>query len=199
MAQYAYTTAINTCTKAWQSLKVAFATNPIGLIITALTTVFGLFMTFKNETEEATSEMERFGEAATKTKSNVNTLYSVLDSVNKESKVYKDSLEELTKIAKDYGIQIDSEKDTLDQLKEKRAQLIALIEKEGEARQIANRIASYEEDKKKNSDDFVKNMAESIADESKKDAKDNADRFARIIADTVDRKKAELLPLINEP
>lgn len=198
VAQYAYTTAINTCTKAWQSLKVAFATNPIGLIITALTTVFGLFMTFKNETEEATSEMERFGEAATKTKSNVNTLYSVLDSVNKESKVYKDSLEELTKIAKDYGIQIDSEKDTLDQLKEKRAQLIALIEKEGEARQIANRIASYEEDKKKNSDDFVKNMAESIADESKKDAKDNADRFARIIADTVDRKKAELLPLINE-
>lgn len=198
VAQYAYTTAINTCTKAWQSLKVAFATNPIGLIITALTTVIGLFMTFKNETEEATSEMERFGEAATKTKSNVNTLYSVLDSVNKESKVYKDSLEELTKIAKDYGIQIDSEKDTLDQLNEKRAQLIALIEKEGEARQIANRIASYEEDKKKNSDDFVKNMAESIADESKKDAKDNADRFARIIADTVDRKKAELLPLINE-
>lgn len=198
VAQYAYTTAINTCTKAWQSLKVAFATNPIGLIITALTTVIGLFMTFKNETEEATSETERFGEAATKTKSNVNTLYSVLDSVNKESKVYKDSLEELTKIAKDYGIQIDSEKDTLDQLKEKRAQLIALIEKEGEARQIANRIASYEEDKKKNSDDFVKNMAESIADESKKDAKDNADRFARIIADTVDRKKAELLPLINE-
>lgn len=198
VAQYAYTTAINTCTKAWQSLKVAFATNPIGLIITALTTVIGLFMTFKNETEEATSEMERFGEAATKTKSNVNTLYSVLDSVNKESKVYKDSLEELTKIAKDYGIQIDSEKDTLDQLNEKRAQLIALIEKEGEARQIANRIASYEEDKKKNSDDFVKNMAESIADESKKDAKDNADRFARIIADAVDRKKAELLPLINE-
>ena len=198
VAQYAYTTAINSCTKAWHSLKVAFATNPIGLIITALTTVIGLFMTFKNETEETTAEMERFGEAATKTKSNVNTLYAVLDSVNKESKVYKDSLEELTKIAKDYGIQIDSEKDTLDQLNEKRAQLIALIEKEGEARQIANRIASYEEDKKKNSDDFVKNMAESIADESKKDVKDNADRFARIIADTVDRKKAELLPLINE-
>lgn len=198
VVQYAYTTAINACTKALQSLKVAFATNPIGLIITALTTVIGLFMTFKNETEEATAEMERFGEAATKTKSNVNTLYSVLDSVNKESKVYKDSLEELTKIAKDYGIQIDSEKDTLDQLNAKRAQLIALIEKEGEARQIANRIASYEEDKKKNSDEFVKDMAKSIADESKKDAKDNADRFARIIADTVDRKKAELLPLINE-
>lgn len=198
VAQYAYTTAINACTKAWHSLKVAFATNPIGLIITALTTVIGLFMTFKNETEEASAEMERFGEAANKTKSNVNTLYSVLESVNKESKVYKDSVDELLKSVREYGIQVKDEQDLLNRLNEIRAQHIALIEKEGEARQIANRIASYEEDKKKHGDDFIKEMAESIADESKKDAKDNADRFARIIADTVDRKKAELLPLINK-
>lgn len=198
VVQYGWNSAVNAGKKAIESFKVAMATNPIGLLITALTTAIGLWATFKSESEETSAEMERFGEAATKTKSNFNTLYAVLDSVNKESKVYKDSLEELTKIAKDYGIQIDSEKDTLDQLNKKRAQLVALIEKEGEARQIANRIASYEEDKKKNSDDFVKNMAESIADESKKDAKDNADYFARIIADTVDRKKAELLPLINE-
>lgn len=198
VAQYAYTTAINACTKAWHSLKVAFATNPIGLIITALTTVIGLFMTFKNETEEASAEMERFGEAANKTKSNVNTLYSVLESVNKESKVYKDSVDELLKSVREYGIQVKDEQDLLNRLNEIRAQHIALIEKEGEARQIANRIASYEEDKKKHGDDFIKEMAESIEDESKKDAKDNADYFARIIADTVDRKKAELLPLINE-
>lgn len=198
IAKYAFTAATNACTKAWHGLKVAFMTNPIGLIITALTTVIGLFMTFKDRTEEATAEVERFGEAASKTKSNVNTLYAVLDSVSKESKVYRDALEELTKIAKDYGIQIDSEKDTIDQLNEKRAQLIALIEKEGEARQIANRLASYEEDKKKYSDDFIEDMKESIEDESKGDAKENAERFARIIADTVDRKKAELLPLVQE-
>lgn len=198
VAQYAYTTAINACTKAWHSLKVAFATNPIGSIITALTTVIGLFMTFKNETEEASAEMERFGEAANKTKSNVNTLYSVLESVNKESKVYKDSVDELLKSVREYGIQVKDEQDLLNRLNEIRAQHIALIEKEGEARQIANRIASYEEDKKKHGDDFIKEMAESIEDESKKDAKDNAERFARIIADTVDRKKAELLPLVNE-
>ena len=198
VAQYAYTTAINACTKAWHSLKVAFATNPIGSIITALTTVIGLFMTFKNETEEASAERERFGEAANKTKSNVNTLYSVLESVNKESKVYKDSVDELLKSVREYGIQVKDEQDLLNRLNEIRAQHIALIEKEGEARQIANRIASYEEDKKKHGDDFIKEMAESIEDESKKDAKDNAERFARIIADTVDRKKAELLPLVNE-
>lgn len=198
ITQYAYTTAINACKKAWDGLKVAMSTNPIGLAITVITSLVGLFMSLYPKTKEVSAEMERFGEAASKTKSNVNTLYAVLDSVNKESKVYKDSLEELTKIAKDYGIQIDSEKDTLDQLNKKRAQLITLIEKEGEARQIANRIASYEEDKKKHSDDFVKDMSDSIADESERNAKDNAERFARIIADTVERKKAELLPLVTE-
>lgn len=198
IAKYAFTAATNACTKAWHGLKVAFMTNPIGMIITALTTAIGLFMTFKDSTEETSAEAERFGEAAAKTKSNVNTLYAVLDSVSKESKVYKDSLEELTKIAKDYGIQIDTEKDTMDQLNAKRSQLIALIEKEGEARQVANRLASYEEDKKNYSDDFVTKMTESIDDESEGDAKENAERFARIIADTVDRKKAELLPLVQE-
>lgn len=187
VAQYAYTTAINACTKAWHSMKVAFATNPIGLIITALTTVIGLFMTFKKETENATQVVERFGEAAVKTKRNVDTLYAVLDSVNKESKVYRDSLSELTKIAKDYGIVIDSEKDTLDQLIEKRGILNDLILKEGEARQIANRIATYQEDKKGYIDDFIKNMTESIADESKGKAEDNAGRFAQMIADKVER------------
>lgn len=197
IAKYAYTTAIGACTKAWHALKVAFATNPFGLILTALTTIIGLFMTFKSEADECSEEVERFGEAASKTKRNVETLYGVLDSVSKDSKVYRDALDELTKVAKEYGIQIDSEKDTLDQLNEKRAMLIALIEKEGEARQVANRLAKYEEDKGKAADDFISEMKESIEDESEGDATEYAEQFARIMADTVERKKAELAPMVE--
>lgn len=198
IAHYAYTGAINACKTAYNSLKVAMATNPFGMILTALSAVIGLFMTFKDEAEDVSAEVERFGESASKTKNNVNTLYAVLDSVNKDSKVYRDSLDELTKVAKDYGIQIDSEKDTLDQLNEKRALLIKLIEQEGEARQLANRLASYEKDKTDASDDFVKDMKDSIEDESKGDAKEAAEQFARIIADTVERKKGELKPMVDE-
>lgn len=187
VAQHLWTGAVNMTTKAVNALKVAWVTNPIGLVITALTTAIGLFMTFKDNTEEASAEVERFGEAASKTKRNIDTLYAVLDSVSKDSKVYRDSLDELTKIAKEYGITIDAEKDTLDQLIEKRAILNDLILKEGEARQIANRIASYQEDKKGYIEDFVKNMTESIEDESDGEAEENAGRFAQMIADKVER------------
>lgn len=187
VAKYAFTAATNACTKAWHGLKVAFMTNPIGLIITALTTVIGLFMTFKKETESTTAAVERFGEAAVKTKRNIDTLYAVLDSVNKDSKVYRDSLEELTKIAKEYGIVIDEEKDTLDQLIEKREILNGLILKEGEARQIANRIATYQKDKEGYVEEFQSKMTEMIDDESKGVAKRNANRFAEIIAREVER------------
>lgn len=198
IGKYALTAATNACTKAWNGLKVAFMTNPIGMIITALTTVIGLFMTFKDENEESSAEVERFGEAAAKTKRNVETLYAVLDSVNKDSKVYRDAMKELTDVAKDYGIQINAEKDTIEQLNDKRAQLIKLIEAEGEARQLANRIESYQQDKQKAADDFIEEMKDSIEDESDGQAKENAERFARIIADTVERKKAELAPLVSE-
>lgn len=187
IGKWALTTATNAAKNAWNGLKVAFATNPFGLIITALTTVVGLFMTFKSEAEQTTSEVDRFGESAVKTKRNIDTLYAVLDSVSKESNVYRDALDELTKIAQEYGIVIDEEKDTLDQLIEKRQILNDLILKEGEARQIANRIATYEKDKEGYVDEFIKDMTSMIEDESNGQAEENAGRYAQMIADKVER------------
>ena len=187
IAQHLWTGAVNLTTKAVNSLKLAWATNPIGIIITALTAALGAWMTFKSKTEETTAEVNRFGESAVKTQRNVDTLYAVLNSVSKESKVYKDSLNELTKIAEEYGIVIDKEKNTLDQLIEKRGILNDLILKEGEARQIANRIASLQERKTGYVDEFIKEMTDSINDESKGEAKKIASDFAEMIADTVAR------------
>lgn len=139
-AKKAFTIATNFATKSLHALKVAIATNPIGLIATALTTVIGLFMTFGDEEAEATEESERFGESALKTKDNVNTLFAVLNNVSSNSKVYRDSMEELTQIYKDYGIIADNEIVTLEILIAKRNELTEAILKEGKARQIANHI-----------------------------------------------------------
>lgn len=187
IAQHLWTGAVNMTTKAVNSLKLAWATNPIGLIITALTTAIGLFMTFRKETDETTAEVTKFGESAVKTQRNVDTLYAVLDSVSKDSKVYKDSLQELTKTATEYGVVIDKEKDTLDQLIEKRGILNDLILKEGEARQLANRIATYQEEKQGYIDNFIKDMTEQVDDASRGEARKSAKDFADIIAQTVER------------
>ena len=197
-AKLLFSNAIKQVTTSIHAMKVAIMTNPIGMLITAITTVIGLFMAFKDSAEEASEEVTRFGESAVKTRRNVETLYAVLDSVNVESKVHRDAVSELLKSTKEYGIQVKDEADLLSRLNEIRAEHIELINKEGEARQLANRLASYENDKTKASDDFVSKMAESIEDENDGDAEANARRFAEIIAGTVELKKKELLPLVQD-
>lgn len=199
IGKYALTAATKACTNAWKSLKMAFMGNPFGMIITGLTAAIGLFRSFKNNTEQTSAEVERFGEAAIKTKRNADTLYAVMNSVNSESRVHKDAVDELIKMVEEYGIHIDKEKDKIGQLNAVREQMNQLILAEGEARQTANRLASYEEDKNNASNDFVDKMKEVIEDEAKaEDAKNNAERFARILSDTIEQKKAEIIPLVNE-
>lgn len=189
--------ATDTCTKAWKTLKVAFMTNPFGVIITALTTVIGLFMSYKSAAEESSAMSERFGESTLKLKNNIDTLYAVMNSVDKDSRVHKDAVEELIKMAEEYGIQIDKEKDKIEQLNAVRAQLNQLLFAEGKARQMANRLATIQEEKDTAVDTFKKNITENIKDSSSNEAAEAATVMADIIANTVEDKKEELTKLLN--
>lgn len=197
IGKYALTAATNACKNAWNSLKVAFMTNPFGMIITALTTVIGLFMTFKDEAEESSAMSERFGESTLKLKNNIDTLYAVMNSVNKDSRVHKDAVEELIKAAEEYGIHIDKEKDKIEQLNAVRAQLNQLIMAEGEARQMANRLATIQEEKDAATTSFKDEMKEIIENDSKGEAAEVSKIMADTIASTVENKKAELTEMVK--
>lgn len=197
IGKYALTAATNACKNAWNGLKVAFMTNPFGMIITALTTVIGLFMTFKDEAEESSAMSERFGESTLKLKNNIDTLYAVMNSVNKDSRVHKDAVEELIKAAEEYGIHIDKEKDKIEQLNAVRAQLNQLIMAEGEARQMANRLATIQEEKDAATTSFKDEMKEIIENDSKGEAAEVSKIMADTIASTVENKKAELTEMVK--
>lgn len=197
IGKYALTAATNACKNAWNSLKVAFMTNPFGMIITALTTVIGLFMSFKDEAEESSAMSERFGESTLKLKNNIDTLYAVMNSVNKDSRVHKDAVEELIKMAEEYGIHIDKEKDKIEQLNEARAQLNQLILAEGEARQTANRLATIQEEKDAATTSFKDEMKEIIENDSSGEAAEVSKIMADTIASTVENKKAELTEMVK--
>ena len=197
IGKYALTAATNACKNAWNSLKVAFMTNPFGMIITALTTVIGLFMSFKDEAEESSAMSERFGESTLKLKNNIDTLYAVMNSVNKDSRVHKDAVEELIKMAEEYGIHIDKEKDKIEQLNEARAQLNQLILAEGEARQMANRLATIQEEKDAATTSFKDEMKEIIENDSSGEAAEVSKIMADTIASTVENKKAELTEMVK--
>lgn len=197
-AKLIFSNAIKSVTTSLHAMKVAIMTNPIGMLITALTTVIGLFMTFNSSTEEASEEVTRFGEAAVKTKNNADTLYAVLATVSKESKTYKDALAELEKVAKDYGITLDAEKDKYDQLIDKRAQLIQLIMEEGRQRQIANNIAAIQKQKEDATEEFRKELTENINDETDDEqVKASTSVLVATWVDKVEDKREELVALIK--
>ena len=134
----------NGATKAFKALTAAMAKNPFGLILIAITTVIGALMMMNDSMSETSEEIERFGESAVKQSRNVDTLLHVINSTSEKSKVHKEAVKELTGIYEEYGIKIDAEKSKLDQLNSSRENAIRLIREEGEERQKANMIATYD-------------------------------------------------------
>lgn len=163
LATKALTWATGQLTTAFNGLKAAFASNPIGMALTAISIGIGIFSAFSDSTEEATEDVKRFGEEAVKTQSNATTLLAVVNSVDKNSKVYKDSIEELCGIYDEYGIKIDEEKDKLSQVNQFRGELIKLIQQEGQARINANALESYNKSIEKESKDLKDKLQESFS------------------------------------
>lgn len=138
-----WTAMINGAKNALNSLKVAMASNPFGLALAAITTIISLLPIFTDETSQASAEVDRFGENAVKQTRNLETLMAVVDSTSSDSKVHKDAVDELCDIYEEYGFKIDEEIDKLQQLKDMHDLVTAAIQKEGEERQKANLLASY--------------------------------------------------------
>lgn len=145
IAQSIFTAAANECRRAWDALKLSMATNPIGLVASAITLALPFILQWASATDDATESARKFGEAIEKETSNARTLISVIQKTSKESKVNKDATEELARIALDYGFNLDKEKDKTEQLIAIKDQLIAKIKEEAKEREYANQLADNDE------------------------------------------------------
>ena len=153
-------------TAAMNALKVAIMSNPFGVALAAITTIISLLPIFSDETSKASAEVERFGENAVKQTRNLETLMAVVDNTSKDSMVHKDAVDELCDIYEEYGFKIDDEIDKLQQLKDMHDLVTDAIRKEGEERQKANLLASYNDAL----EEATTNMRDSL-----QDAFDNAE------------------------
>lgn len=189
-AQLLYRAAVQSATNAMKGLKAAIASNPLGFIITALTTAISLFYTFKDSTDEATEAEQRFGEEASKTLSNLNTLYAVVNSADKSSQTYKQSMKELTDICEQYGIQLNKEKDLLAQVNESRTTLNNLIAQEGVERQHANNIADIQKQYEEELKDIKTEIADILGDKNGINEKAAAGIITQNVQSNIDGLKA---------
>lgn len=150
--------------KALQAVKSAFMSNPLGMILMALTMVAGAFMSFSSGCESAMEQSNKFGEAAAKVSRDVDMLLLTINSTSRDSKVHASAIDELSKIYEEYGIKIDEEKDKLEQLNAMREKAIELIRKEGAERAKANILDSYNQALSQATDKMRETLKEQFAE-----------------------------------
>lgn len=141
-AQTASTGATNLLSMAFHGLGKAIMSNPIGLLVGAITAATTAMFFFIKSTDETTQMSERFGESATKSIEQVDMLGTALTGLDEGTGVYKKTMDELNTILEEYGITQIKEGDNIDSINEKRKQAIELIKEEGVERQRLNAIQS---------------------------------------------------------
>ena len=145
--------AVTNATQAMRVFNLACSSNALGLVlgvVAAGVTAFGLF---GNTTEDAAAKTTKFTESASEASGKVESLVAILKTAKKGSKVYKDTIKELSTIYGNYGITIDKIKDDESNLIDVKQQeidksneLIEQIKLETTERNRANAISAANEE-----------------------------------------------------
>lgn len=164
-AHLIFRAAVNGVTQSLQAMKASLMTNPLGFLIGAVTMAIGAFMTWKSSTDEATDTVTEFSDAANDAASKAQTLYAVIENTSDGTKIHKQALDELKKIAEEYGITLNDEKDLTQQLIDKKKELIAVIKEEAIERQYADAIANSGEKYKARIKELQEELSDALSDE----------------------------------
>lgn len=173
--------------------------NPLGLLASALTAVLGYFVFFKNNVEETTVEMERFGESGAKTLKKIDTLSKILQGTDETSSTYKKTLYELSQITSEYGIELDAEKARREDVNKAIENTIELVKQESAERQRANNLTRAQDTYDTQVDNARKKLRESLKSamtaqdlglfswkSGNKELRENADAITDIIGGIVE-------------
>lgn len=145
--------SITTAKDAMALFNMVSSSNVLGLVLGALAAGVTMFNLFGNSAEDAATKTSKFTESANEASSKVESLISILKTAKEGSKVYKDTIKELSNIYGNYGIAIDKIKedesnlvDVKQQEIDKSNELIEQIKLEATERNRANAISKANED-----------------------------------------------------
>lgn len=147
--------SITTAKDAMALFNLVSSSNVLGLVLGAVAAGVTMFNLFGNSTEDAATKTSKFTESANEASSKVESLISILKTAKEGSKVYKDTIKELSNIYDNYGIAIDKIKedesnlvDVKQQEIDKSKELVEQIKLEATERNRANAISKANEDYK---------------------------------------------------
>lgn len=145
--------SITTAKDAMALFNLVSSSNVLGLVLGAVAAGVTMFNLFGNSAEDAATKTSKFTESANEASSKVESLISILKIAKEGSKVYKDTIKELSNIYDKYGIAIDKIKedesnlvDVKQQEIDKSKELVEQIKLEATERNRANAISKANED-----------------------------------------------------
>lgn len=145
--------SITSAKDAMALFNLVSSSNVLGLVLGAVAAGVTMFNLFGNSAEDAATKTSKFTESANEASSKVESLVSILKTAKEGSKVYKDTIKELSNIYGNYGIAIDKIKedesnlvDVKQQEIDKSKELIEQIKLEATERNRANAISKANED-----------------------------------------------------
>lgn len=154
-AQKMWTNTVKSARLAWSEFTMSLLANPFTAIITAITTVISLVMTFTGILDIFTSKeegaMDSMSKAADDASAKTKILFAQLQVVNGDSQIFRDTVANLTEEYKKYGITLDdtimkvgTENEKKQELLSHEQELIEAIRTEAIEREKANQIESIE-------------------------------------------------------
>lgn len=145
--------SITTAKDAMALFNLVSSSNVLGLVLGAVAAGVTMFNLFGNSAEDAATKTSKFTESANEASSKVESLISILKTAKEGSKVYKDTIKELSNIYGNYGIAIDKIKedesnlvDVKQQEIDKSKELVEQINLEATERNRANAISKANEE-----------------------------------------------------
>lgn len=145
--------ALLKASKGMTAFNTACMNNVLGIVIGLVASAITYFGVFGKSADDAATKTSKFTESANEASSKVESLISILKTAKEGSKVYKDTIKELSNIYGNYGIAIDKIKedesnlvDVKQQEIDKSKELVEQIKLEATERNRANAISKANED-----------------------------------------------------
>lgn len=197
-----FTVAVNQVKTAIKGLGAAIMTNPIGVLVGALTIGLPWLMDWVGGTEEAAESENKYGKAAREAEQDIKALVDVINNTASSSKAHKDAMSELERTYKEYGIKLDetimkgdNEQAKVKEMTDKHAQLVNVLRQEAIERQKANDISdaskAYGEEYNNAKNSLLRNLPSDMSKAAR-------GQLAALIDDTEIRKYIELQKELRE-
>lgn len=154
--------------KAQDAWNASMFASPIFWIAAVIAGVAYAIYKFVNAESEATMEVKEFNDTVGNASNKLRTLQQIINATDKGTSAYKKAINDLNSITKEYGITIDAETDSREELNRKIEETIRLKNEEANANALANGINSvnskYEEKTGENYKKFTEDLDGEHAD-----------------------------------